>query len=92
MLAKKPENLYVWGMINRMNQQPSNRLIEAYNQMMASIRSAFESSDNDDMSLSKAIGMAKDEITHISDVTQDEAEEISTFIKRDIKDAAEYMM
>ena len=44
------------------------------------------------MSLSKAISMAREEITHISDVTQDEAEEISNFIKRDINDAAEYMM
>jgi len=60
--------------------------------MMASIRSAFESAGDEDMSLSKAMSMARDEITHISDVTQDEAEEISNFIKRDINDAAEYMM
>ncbi|MGD2054569.1 MAG: hypothetical protein PVG45_10735, partial [Gammaproteobacteria bacterium] len=75
-----------------MSHQPSNRLIEAYNQMMASIRSAFENSDDEEMSLSKAMSMARDEITHISDITQDEAEEISNFIKRDINDAAEYMM
>ena len=80
-------------MMIQMSHQQSNRLIDAYNQMMASIRSAFESSDDDeDMSLSKAMSMARDEITHISDVTQDEAEEISNFIKRDINDAAEYMM
>ena len=92
MLAKKPENTFVRSMVNYMSQQPSNRLIEAYNQMMASIRSAFEGSEEGDMSLSKAISMAKEEIIHISDVTQDEAEEISNFIKRDINDAAEYMM
>ena len=92
MLAKKPENMYVRSMVIQMSQQPSNRLIEAYNQMMASIRSAFETSDDEEMSLSKAMAMARDEITHISDVTQDEAEEISNFIKRDINDAAEYMM
>ena len=79
-------------MVIQMNHQSSNRLIDAYNQMMASIRSAFESSDDDEMSLSKAMSMARDEITHITDVTQDEAEEISNFIKRDINDAAEYMM
>jgi len=79
-------------MMIQMSQQTSNRLIEAYNQMMASIRSAFENAEDSDMSLSKAIAMARDEITHISDVTQDEAEEISNFIKRDINDAAEYMM
>ena len=92
MLAKKPENTFVRSMMIQMSQQTSNRLIEAYNQMMASIRSAFENAEDSDMSLSKAIAMARDEITHISDVTQDEAEEISNFIKRDINDAAEYMM
>ena len=91
MLAKKPENSFVWSLMIQMSHLPSNRLIEAYNQMMVSIRSAFESAD-DEMSLSKAMSMARDEITHISDVTQDEAEEISNFIKRDINDAAEYMM
>lgn len=76
----------------QMSEQPSHRLIEAYNHMMASIRSAFEKAEDSDMSLSKAILMAREEITHISDITQDEAEEISNFIKRDINDAAEYMM
>ena len=76
MLAKKPENTYVRSMVIQMSHQPSNRLIEAYNQMMASIRSAFEKADDEEMSLSKAMSMARDEITHISDVTQDEAEEI----------------
>ena len=92
MLAKKPENTFVRSMVIQMNHQSSNRLIDAYNQMMASIRSSFETSDDDEMSLSKAMSMARDEITHITDVTQDEAEEISNFIKRDINDAAEYMM
>lgn len=92
MLAKKPENTFVGSMIYTMSQQSSNRLIDAYNQMMAAIRTAFESSEHEDMTLSKAIQMAKDEIIHIADITQDEAEEISNFIKRDINDAAEYMM
>ena len=92
MLAKKPENTFVRSMVIQMNHQSSHRLIEAYNQMMASIRSSFETSDDDEMSLNKAMAMAREEITHISDVTQDEAEEISNFIKRDINDAAEYMM
>jgi len=92
VLAKKPENTFVRSMVIQMNHQSSNRLIDAYNQMMASIRSSFETSDDDEMSLSKAMSMARDEITHITDVTQDEAEEISNFIKRDINDAAEYMM
>ena len=92
MLAKKPENTFVRSMMIQMSEQPPHRLIDAYNQMMASIRSAFEKAEDSEMSLSKAISLAREEITHISDITQDEAEEISNFIKRDINDAAEYMM
>ena len=92
MLAKKPENTFVRSLIYTMSQQSSNRLIDAYNHMMVAIRSAFDSNEHEDMSLSKAILMARDEIIHLADVTQDEAEEISNFIKRDINDAAEYMM
>lgn len=92
MLAKKPENTFVRSMMTQMSEQPSHRLIDAYNQMMASIRSAFDKAEDSEMSLTKAISMARHEITHISDITQDEAEEISNFIKRDINDAAEYMM
>lgn len=67
-----------------------DRLVNAYNQMMASIRETFENTD--DSSLQTALNEARDKAAHLGEVTLDEAHEISEFIKRDINDAAEYMM
>ncbi|MCK4706875.1 MAG: zinc ribbon-containing protein, partial [Gammaproteobacteria bacterium] len=72
--------------------QPSNRLIDTYNQMMAAIRETFENADTSDLTLQKALNDAKDQAVHLGEVTMEEAHEISEYIKRDINDAAEYMM
>jgi hypothetical protein len=44
------------------------------------------------MSLQKALDLAKHQAVHIGEVTAEEAHEIGEYIKRDINDAAEYMM
>lgn len=71
---------------------PYNRLVETYNQMMAHIREAFENTDTSDLTLQKALNSAKEQAVHLGEVTMEEAHEISEYIKRDINDAAEYMM
>lgn len=80
------------GMNTTHNHQPSNRLINAYNQMMASIRTVFEEADTSDSSLRKALDIARDRAAELGEITLDEAQEIAEYIKRDINDAAEYMM
>lgn len=76
----------------RLQKKPANHLITAYNQMMKVMRDAFEQSEPDDMSLQKALELAKHQAVHIGELTAEEAHEISEYIKRDINDAAEYMM
>lgn len=72
--------------------QSPNRLIKTYNQMMAAIRETFENTDTSDQTLQKALSEAKEQAIHLGEVTAEEAHEISEYIKRDINDAAEYMM
>ena len=79
-------------LMTQLQKKPSNHLISAYNQMMQEMRNAFEQSDASDMTLQKALDMAKHQATHIGEVTAEEAHEIGEYIKRDINDAAEYMM
>lgn len=69
-----------------------NRLVNAYNQMMSTIRETFDNTDTSDTTLQKALNEAKEQAVHLGEITLDEAHEISEFIKRDINDAAEYMM
>ena len=78
--------------MNSTKNQPASRLVNAYNQMMASIRQTFDETDTSDTSLQQALNAAKKQATHLGEVTADEANEISEYIKRDINDAAEYMM
>lgn len=76
----------------QLNKKPANHLISAYNQMMQVMRDAFEKADPQDMSLQKALDLAKYQSVHIGRITSEEAYEIGEYIKRDINDAAEYMM
>jgi rubrerythrin len=78
--------------MNATKNHPSNRLVNAYNQMMVSIREAFEETDTSDTSLQLALNAAKEQVVRLGEVTLDEAHEISEYIKRDINEAAEYMM
>ncbi|MCG6937473.1 MAG: zinc ribbon-containing protein [Gammaproteobacteria bacterium] len=73
-------------------KKPANHLITAYNQMMQEMRNAFEHNDPRDMSLQKALDFAKHQVVRPGEVTAEEADEIGEYIKRDINDAAEYMM
>ena len=78
-------------MTSNKHQSP-NRLVETYNQMMSHIREAFENANTTDLTLQKALNNAKEEAIHLGEITMEEAHEISEYIKRDINDAAEYMM
>ena len=60
--------------------------------MMQEMRDALEQTEPSDMSLQKALDMAKHQAVELGVITTDEAHEISEYIKRDINDAAEYMM
>jgi len=72
--------------------KPTNHLTSAYDQMMCVMREAFEQDEANDMSLQSALNLAKYQAVHRGDLSAEEAFEIGECIKRDINDAAEYMM
>lgn len=77
--------------------KPSNKdessLVEAYNIMMARIRDSIDNAEAHAVpTLQKAIEQAKAEAIHLGEVTVEDAEEIGNYIKRDINDAAAYLM
>jgi len=76
----------------QLQKKPANHLISAYNQIMAEMRNAFEQADPAGMTLQKTLDSAKHKAVHMGEVTAEEAHEIGEYIKRDINDAAEYMM
>ncbi len=76
----------------QLQKKPANHLISAYNQMMQEMRDAIEQADPSDMTLQKALDQAKHQAVHLGVTTAEEAHELSEYIKRDVNDAAEYMM
>ena len=78
--------------MNQLQKRSPNHLISAYNQIMREMRGAFEQADPSDMSLQRSLNIAKDQVERLGDITAEEAHEIGEFIKRDINDAAEFMM
>ncbi len=76
----------------QLQKKPSHHLISAYNQMMKEMRNTFEQADPNDMSLQKSLDLARHQAVHLGEVSAEEAYEIGEYIKRDINDAAEYMM
>jgi len=67
-------------------------LIAAYNQMMLEMRQTFEQNRSSDISMQNALDMARHQVVVIGEVSAEEAFELGEIIKRDINDAAEYMM
>ena len=68
-------------------------LVDAYNQMMARVKDSIDTAESHAVpTLQKAIDMARKQAIHLGEVTLEEAEEIGNYIKRDINDAAEYLM
>ncbi len=76
----------------QLQKKSATHLITAYNQMMEEMRNAFEHADTTDMNLQKALDQARRQAVHLGEVSVEEAHEIGEYIKRDINDAAEYMM
>jgi len=75
------------------NNHDDNSLVDAYNRMMARIRDTIETAEASTApTLQKAIDDARKQAVHLEEITREEAEEIGNYIKRDINDAAEYLM
>ncbi len=76
----------------RLEKKSAKHLISAYNQMMAEMRTIFNLSDQNDMTLQKILDGAKHQVVHTGEASAEEAHEIGEYIKRDVNDAAEHMM
>jgi hypothetical protein len=78
--------------MQQMTHRSNIRLVGGYNRMIASIRTAFEDTRIQKMSLSWSLQIAAEDVICNSDITPNEAFEIGELIKRDINDAAEVLM
>ena len=76
----------------QLHKKSANHLISAYNQMIKEMQITFEQTDSGYITLQKALEVSKRTVLNRCEVSAEEVYEIGEFIKRDINDAAEYMM
>ena len=76
----------------QLQKKSAKHLLSAYNQMIHEMHDAFEQTDSASISLQKALEISRQKVLSNCEVSAEEAYEIGEFIKRDINDAAEYMM
>ena len=75
------------------NKHTESSLVDAYNQMMCRVRDSIDNAEAHAVpTLQKAIDQARKQAIHLGEITLEEAEEVGNYIKRDINDAAEYLM
>ncbi len=75
---------------DRLNE---SSLVDAYNQMMIRIRDSIYNVEAHAVpSLQTAIDQARQQAIDLGEITLEEAEEVGNYIKRDINEAAEYLM
>ncbi len=88
----------------QIQKKPADHLINAYNQMMTEMRNTFKQVDaqtadqqdnrvkSHNITLQLSLETAQQQAVKSGKVNADEAYELGEYIKRDINDAAEYMM
>ncbi|HEB81638.1 MAG TPA: hypothetical protein ENJ11_02120 [Gammaproteobacteria bacterium] len=75
-----------------LQKKPANHLTEAYNHIMAAMAIAFEEAEPGELTLQVALKSALKAAIDRGELSYEEASEIIETIKRDINDAAEFMM
>ncbi len=69
----------------------SDKLIEAYNQMMLHVSEALtKATSTTEPKLNKAIEAAEEKLEELGELTREEIDKVSQYLRRDIQDAASY--
>lgn len=72
-------------------QQQNERRVHGYNRMMERVKTAFGGDSNTAMGLAEALAKAKDKAVEAGELTREEADQVSEFLKRDLQDAGHFL-
>lgn len=77
--------------MSKQNESPIETLTEAYETMAERLAAAWEHAENGIHDLNDALIHARDQAVELDELTHEEAEEISSYLKRDLQDAGYYL-
>lgn len=70
----------------------SDRLVKAYERMLERTRTRIEQAEQDLPHIQDRVAEAREKAVELGELTREEAERISEYLKRDLHDAAQYMV
>jgi hypothetical protein len=74
-------------------QDPIERLAKAYDKMLHEVHEALESArENTLPGLKDYLADAREKMIELGELSREEAEKVSTYVERDMKDAASYLL
>lgn len=74
-------------------QDPLERLTKAYDKMLQEVHEAVESArENALPGLKDYLEDAREKLIELGELTREEADKVSTYVERDMKDAANYLL
>ena len=74
------------------NRDPVERMVDAYEQMLERVNQVLEKAEKSTLpNLRKALDQAREKAVALNELTREEAERLSDYLERDMKDAARYL-
>ena len=79
-------------MTNPDNKTPVDRLTDAYEEMLEQVHDTMEETKENALpGLREYLSEVREKMVEIGELTREEAEQLATYLERDIKDAATYL-
>ena len=71
---------------------PLDRLVDAYERMLERVDGMLDKAEKQTIpTLKKSLEQARDKAVELNELTREEAERVSAYVERDMKDAAEFL-
>lgn len=73
-------------------QTPLDHLVTAYERMLERVHAAVERAEHQVPSLKQSLEQARDKAVELGELTREEAERIASYMERDLRDAAAFIV
>ncbi|NOY66940.1 MAG: zinc ribbon-containing protein [Gammaproteobacteria bacterium] len=77
--------------MNEQNDTMKDKLVHAYDNMMENLHVLIEQADQGNEKAQDMLKKARDQMVDADTVTREEAEKVSQYLKRDLRNASEYL-
>ncbi len=79
-------------MVAKDSRDPIERMVDAYEKMLERVNQMLDKAEKNTLpTLGKALDHAREKAVELNELTREEAERLSEYLERDMKDAARYL-